>query len=234
MGSFFETPIPSTVPVNTEQTLRRIHAMLRKLDALPMPWCLRPRVEAILVRQAAKMMDSALPWQRGHGQRTAELARRIGSCAGMSPESLHHLALAARLHDIGLLALPPALVSHVGCLDDRGTLSDNLIHDWAPNTFNPSDSCERPPSSSHITMNDGMDQDTPTAYEVPTFPSRPVCWRLRTPSMPSRYPGGIDQEARDRAACRILTVGAGTQFDPELVQLCGHCLQQRNLIFSFN
>jgi response regulator RpfG family c-di-GMP phosphodiesterase len=45
-----------------------------------------------------------------------------------------------------------------------------------------------------------------------------------------QIPGVIGQEARDKAAYRILTVGAGTQFDPELVQLSEHCLQQRNLI----
>jgi response regulator RpfG family c-di-GMP phosphodiesterase len=47
-------------------------------------------------------------------------------------------------------------------------------------------------------------------------------------------PGVTDQTTRDRVAYRILTVAAGTQFDPRLVELCGHCLQQPNLIFSFS
>jgi len=34
-------------------------------------------------------------------------------------------------------------------------------------------------------------------------------------------------------AYRILTVASGTQFDPHLVEMCGHCLQRPNL-FSFN
>jgi len=49
-----------------------------------------------------------------------------------------------------------------------------------------------------------------------------------------QVPGMTDQATRDRVAYRILTVAAGTQFDPRLVELCGHCLQQPNLIFSFN
>ena len=51
------------------------------------------------------------------------------------------------------------------------------------------------------------------------------CGRIR------RHPGAAvtDQETRDQVAYRILTVGAGTQFDPHLVEMCGHCLQRPNL-----
>ena len=41
-----------------------------------------------------------------------------------------------------------------------------------------------------------------------------------------------DQQTRDQVAYRILTVASGTQFDPHLVEMCGHCLQQPNL-FSY-
>jgi response regulator RpfG family c-di-GMP phosphodiesterase len=40
-----------------------------------------------------------------------------------------------------------------------------------------------------------------------------------------QVPGVTDQETRDRVAYRILTVASGTQFDPHLVEMCGHCLQ---------
>src|SRR5262245_39257634 len=99
----------STLGISAESALQRIREVLYTIDALPLPRALRPAVETLLVRQAEKMMDSALPWQRGHGRRTAALARSIGASANLSRESLHHLTLAALLHDIGLLALPPDL-----------------------------------------------------------------------------------------------------------------------------
>lgn len=226
--------MPSTVPVNTAQTLRRIHAMLRKLDALRMPWSLRPRVETILVRQAAKMLDSALPWQRGHGQRTASLSRRIGSCAGLSPESLHHLTLAALLHDIGLLALPPTLVSHVGCLDDQGYAVRQSHPRLGAEYLQPFQYLQKASIiiAHHHERWDGSGY--PYGIRSAYIPIEARVLAIADAFDAVQIPGVIDQEARDRAAYRILTVGAGTQFDPEIVQLCGHCLQQRSLIFSLN
>src|SRR5690242_13103002 len=109
--------MPLTTAAGTESILQNIQRMLRTIDVLPIPRSWRPSVERVLVRQAAMMLDSALPWQRGHGRRTAALARRLGSYAKLSAESLHHLTLAALLHDIGLLVLPPTLASDAGCLD---------------------------------------------------------------------------------------------------------------------
>lgn len=48
-----------------------IQAMLRKIDRLRLPVDTRRDVEGILVRQVSKEIDRALPWQAGHGRRTA-------------------------------------------------------------------------------------------------------------------------------------------------------------------
>ena len=74
-------------------------------------------LEETFVRRAACLLDEALPWQRGHGQQTAHLAQKLGLTAGFCSETLHHLTLAALLHDIGLLALPSSLASPTGYLD---------------------------------------------------------------------------------------------------------------------
>ena len=99
LGFFMDTGMP-TAFVSAESTLHRIQAVLRRMDALPMPRSLRPLVETTLVRQVARMMDAALPFQRGHGRRTARLARSIGARAQLSVASLHQLTLAALLHDV--------------------------------------------------------------------------------------------------------------------------------------
>ena len=66
----------------------------------------RRDVESILVRQVGKEIDRALPWQAGHGRRTAAISLLIGQAVGLIAGELHDLKLAAFLHDIGLLMLP--------------------------------------------------------------------------------------------------------------------------------
>ena len=87
-----------------------IQAMLNKIDRLRLPPASRRDVERILVRQVSKELDRALPWQAGHGRRTAEISLLIGDALGLTPGQLHDLTLAALLHDIGLLMLPSHLI----------------------------------------------------------------------------------------------------------------------------
>ena len=180
------------------------------------------------------MMDGALPWQRGHGRRTAAMARSLGSCAKLSRESLHHLTLAALLHDIGLLVLPAALVSHTGCLD---------LHSYAARQSHPRVGAEclepyrflRHASiiiAHHHERWDGSGY--PYGIRGTFIPIEARVLAIADAFDAIHVPGVIDQDSRDRAAYRILTVGAGTQFDPHLVALFGRCLQRPNLIFSVN
>jgi|CXWL01.1.fsa_nt_gi HD-GYP domain-containing protein (c-di-GMP phosphodiesterase class II) len=94
-----------------------IQAMLRKIDRLRLPIASRRDVESILVRQVSKELDGALPWQAGHGCQTAAISRLIGQAVGLTPEELHHLKLAALLHDIGLLMLPAHLTENQAPLE---------------------------------------------------------------------------------------------------------------------
>jgi len=95
----------------------RIQALLQKIDHLRLPMASRRDVESILVRQVARELDRALPWQVGHSTSTALIACRIGLEVGLDIAALHHLRLAALLHDIGLLMLPDHLPSGDGMLD---------------------------------------------------------------------------------------------------------------------
>ena len=103
--------------ISTDSELERIRLALQTIDALGPPGSVQPRVETALVRQVAKILDQALPWQQGHGRRTTALAQAIGTVAGLCQKTLHHLTLAALLHDIGLLALPNGRAPHTGYLD---------------------------------------------------------------------------------------------------------------------
>jgi hypothetical protein len=55
-----------------------IQGMLRKIDCRRLPIASRRDVESILVRQIGKETDRALPWQAGHGGRTATISLLIG------------------------------------------------------------------------------------------------------------------------------------------------------------
>ena len=44
----------------------------------------RRDVESILVRQVSKEIDRALPWQAGHGRRTAAISLLIGQAVGLT------------------------------------------------------------------------------------------------------------------------------------------------------
>ena len=79
-----------------------------------------------------------------------------------------------------------------------------------------------------------MGRDTPTGYEEPFIPIEARVLAIADAFDAIQVPGVTDQETRGRVAYRILTVAAGTQFDPQLVEMCGHCLQRPNLIFSIN
>ena len=94
-----------------------IQGMLQKIDRLRLPLASRLDVESILVRQVSKQIDQALPWQAGHGRHTTAISLLIGQAIGLTPNELHHLNLAALLHDIGLLMLHRELTIGANQLD---------------------------------------------------------------------------------------------------------------------
>lgn len=69
------------------------------------------------IRELVLLIEASSPRQCGHGRRTADLAHRLGLAVGLPADELVDLALAALVHDIGLLTLPPSL------LDDNRELS---------------------------------------------------------------------------------------------------------------
>ena len=100
-----------------EPAVLRIQRLLRKIDRLRLPPASRLDIERILVRQVSQELDRALPWQAGHAARTAGIAAMIGRELALNDLELHDLALAALLHDIGLLMLPAHLRTGMESLD---------------------------------------------------------------------------------------------------------------------
>lgn len=210
--------------ISTSSTLERIQLALRTIDSLRLPDSNRPHAQTVLVRCVAKMMDRALPWQQGHGERTAALAETIGSAAGLCQQDLHHLTLASLLHDIGLLTLG----------SDQDPAGQPDIQSYAAIQSHPRAGAEwlepfrflRNASviiAHHHERWDGSGY--PYGIRGTFIPLEARILAIADAFDAIQVPTVTDQNIRDRAAYRILTVAAGTQFDPELVEICGHCLR---------
>ena len=195
-----------------------IQGMLRKIDCLRLPLASRRHVESILVRQVGREIDRALPWQAGHGRRTATISLLIGQAVGMTTGELHDLKLAAFLHDIGLLMLPHDLTFGVPTLDSESYITVQNHPRLGTSLLEPFFFLREPTVliAHHHERWDG------SGY--------PYCIRGRFIPLGSRIlsiadafdaiciPEVSNQVVRNKIALRILRVAAGSQFDPELVE----------------
>jgi two-component system, cell cycle response regulator len=84
-----------------------------ELEADPPSVLPRPR------RRALERLAEVLPDElHKHATRVAALAERVGRVMDLPPEDLEELSLAARLHDVGKVAVPDGLMSKAGPLDE--------------------------------------------------------------------------------------------------------------------
>ena len=211
----------------------KIQKLLRKIDDLSLPDSSRQDVERILVRQATRELDDALPWQREHGRRTAALALAIGSRIDLSCDALHHLTLASLLHDIGLLGVHAHPASRRGYVDSRSYAAiqchPRIGAQWLePFRFLRNASVI---IAHHHERWDGSGY--PYGLRGTFIPLEARVLSIADAFDAIQVPEVQNSEIRDRVAYRILKVAAGTQFDPELVALCESCLTQAHREMHF-
>jgi len=202
----------------------KIQGLLRKIDDLQLPDSSRHDVESILVRQAARELDHALPWQWGHGRRTTTLARAIGSRAGLTFDALHHLTLASLLHDIGLLALPAQLAGQHRYVDSQSYAAIQCHPRIGAQWLEPFRFLRKASViiAHHHERWDGSGY--PYGIRGAFIPLEARVLSIADAFDAIKVPDAVDQKTRNRVAYRILKVASGTQFDPSLVELCGDCL----------
>jgi HD-GYP domain-containing protein (c-di-GMP phosphodiesterase class II) len=194
-----------------------IQGMLRKIDRLQLPLASRHDVERILVRQVGKEIDRALPWQAGHGRRTATISILIGQAVGLDSVELHDLTLAALLHDIGLLKLPPHLMSPSDCLEPESYVSIQNHPRLGALLLEPFFFLREASVlvAHHHERWDGSGYPYGVRGRFVPLGARILSIAdafdaIRIPEISSRV-------VRNTIALRIIQVAAGTQFDPELV-----------------
>jgi HD-GYP domain-containing protein (c-di-GMP phosphodiesterase class II) len=206
----------STVSLHTIIT---IQAILRQIEAALTPAFSRQEIETMLMRRVSRILDRALPWQCGHGRRTARLAESLGTAAGLSVEALHHLTLASVLHDIGLLALPKSLAAASGFLDSRSYAALQCHSRLGAQWLEPFRFLKRASViiAHHHERWDGSGY--PYGIRGTFIPIEARVLAIADAFDAIKVPRVHDPQVRNRVAYRIVKAAAGTQFDPELVEL---------------
>ena len=196
-----------------------IQGMLQKIDRLRLPLASRLDVESILVRQVSKEIDRALPWQAGHGRHTAAISLLIGQAIGLTPNELHDLKLAALLHDIGLLMLPRELTIGANQLDPESYVAVQNHPRLGASLLEPFFFLREASIliAHHHERWDGSGYPYGIRGRFVPLGARILSIAdafdaIRIPNVPSHV-------ARNTIALRIIQVAAGTQFDPELVDV---------------
>lgn len=71
------------------------------------------------LKALARTVDAKSSWTAGHSTRVTNMAMKIGSVLGLSPNNLDELHRAALLHDIGKIGIPLSILDKPGALDDE-------------------------------------------------------------------------------------------------------------------
>jgi HD-GYP domain-containing protein (c-di-GMP phosphodiesterase class II) len=204
-----------------------MQAMLRKIDRLRLPLASRRDVERILVRQVSKEIDRALPWQAGHGRRTAAISLLIGQVVDLTPCELHDLKLAAYLHDIGLLMLPAHLTAGRDPLDPESYVAIQNHSRLGASLLEPFSFLKEASIliAHHHERWDGSGY--PFGIRGQFIPLGARILSIADAFDAIHIPEISNRVARNSIALRIIRVAAGTQFDPELVEAL--CLLQESI-----
>lgn len=202
-----------------EPSVLSIQGMLRKIDHLYLPHTSRRDLESILVRQVSEELDLLLPWQAGHGRKTAAIALSIGGAAHLDAVTLHQLKLAALLHDIGLLMLPPHLQSERGSLDPEAYVAIQNHPRLGATLLEPFSFLRDATMmiAHHHERWDGSGYPYGLRGEFIPLGARILAVADAFDAI--EIPGVSDRALRNHIALRILRVASATQFDPFVVGL---------------
>jgi len=207
----------------------KIQSLLGKIDRLNLPTASRRDIESILVRQASKEIDRVLPWQAGHGRRTAAIAVPLGQAIGLEAEALHAIKLAALLHDIGLLMLPAYLTKSAGHLERDAYVAVQNHSRLGAQLLEPFSFLRTAAVlvAHHHERWDGTGY--PYGIRGAFIPLGARIVAIADACDAIRIPGCSRVSERRRIALRILRVASGTQFDPQLVDALCQWLQCSSL-----
>jgi HD-GYP domain-containing protein (c-di-GMP phosphodiesterase class II) len=214
-----------------ESAVLRIQGMLRKIEHLHLPSASRRDLESILVRQVTKELDRLLPWQAGHGQETATVALRIGHAASLDTVVLHQLQLAALLHDLGFLMLPPHLQTGHGSLEPDSYVAIQNHPRLGATLLEPFSFLREATLmiAHHHERWDGSGY--PYGLRGTFIPLGARILAVADAFEAIQIPNVRHRSLRDHIALRILRVASGTQFDPFVVDLLVNVIEEKEPMY---
>ncbi len=211
--------MPLSIPTQIHPAIMKIQGLLRKIDRLHLPSASRRDVESILVRQVSKEIDCALPWQAGHGRRTAAIALMIGHTMAMDAGEIHDLKLASLLHDIGLLTVSLDLLVDRHMLDSDAYAAIQSHPRIGASLLEPFSFLQQASIliAHHHERWDGSGYPYGLRGTLIPYGSRILA--LADAFDAIKVPAVRCPARRQAIALRIVQVSAGSQFDPELVKV---------------
>jgi len=172
-----------------------------------------PAIQALL-----DLAGAADPAFREHSQNVAAVSLRVGETLGLGRPELEVLRLAAAVHDVGKLAVPPEIIAKPGPLDEAEWAAMRLHPAAGANLLEP---CATPPDvlaivRSHHERWDGTGYPQGLAGEEIPLGARIIAvadafWAMveTRPYRPPRQPVHAREE---------LLAHSGSQFDPACAQ----------------
>jgi hypothetical protein len=182
------------------------------------------RAEAVLSAGAdviARAVDMRDTYTGRHSAQVGVLARSVGIRIGMSGEDVEVLNCAARLHDVGKLAVPDAILRKPGPLDELEWAVMRLHPDWGAEMVAGVPGLERLADLivAHHERWDGDGYPRGLQGEEIPLASRVIAacdaYEAMVSDRPYRDPLSV------REALAELAAGAGSQFDPMVVAAVG-------------
>jgi HD-GYP domain-containing protein (c-di-GMP phosphodiesterase class II) len=181
---------------------------------------LRERAEAAVdagTELLARAVDMRDEYTGRHSAQVGTLARRVGRRIGMPSPEIDELACAARLHDVGKLGVPDAILQKAGPLDESEWAVMRRHPEWGAEMVGRVPGLERMATlvRAHHERWDGGGYPEGLAGKRIPLASRVIGVCDAFAAMVSRRP--YRAALTVEAALAELTAGAGSQFDPVVV-----------------
>jgi putative two-component system response regulator len=98
-----------TKPFSPGDLVQAVTARLERARALEMAHCMDASLQAIKI--LANAIETRDPYTSGHAERVGDYAERLARGLGLPIEEVHHIRLAAILHDVGKIGIPEAVLN---------------------------------------------------------------------------------------------------------------------------
>jgi diguanylate cyclase (GGDEF)-like protein len=172
------------------------------------------------VEALANALEANDEYTSSHARWITDLSLKVGSGLGLDPRALKRLELGALFHDIGKIGIPGPILSKPGPLTDEERALMETHPELGERIISPIDRLEevRPIVRHCHERWDGAGYPDQRAGESIPIESRIIfvcdAYHAMTTDRPYRKRLSHDE------AVRRLREGAGTQFDPRVVDLC--------------